>query len=123
MRITIDGQNLFDEHELKITIGSITRDFLEKSASGLDGVLSIDLGKRSRTITQNGVLSAKSRVQMNDKINKISEYMDGNSHTLVSSSGEEYNNIRMDVFKITKERTSGSRFCCDYEIIYTQLKL
>ena len=121
MRVTLDGQILFDTNEPTIEAGSPGRDCLERTASGLDGVLSIDLGSRSRLIKQKGVLLSKSRAQMNEKINKISAYMDGNTYTLVHSSGEEFKNLRMDVFKITKERTSGSGLCCDYEIIYTQL--
>jgi len=73
-------------------------------------------------IKQRGVLRAKSISQMNDRISAISAYMDGGTHTLVTSSGEEFDNLRMDAFKVTKERASGNGFCCDYEIVYTQLK-
>ena len=58
---------------------------------------------------------------MNERINAISAYMDGDTHTLVTNGGEEFDNLRMDVFKVTKERTSGSGVVIDYEIVYTQL--
>lgn len=121
MSATLDGQNLFDEQDLKIERGSVSRDSIERTISGLDGVLSIDLGGRSRRIKQRGVLRAKSRSQMDDRISAISACIDGDTHTLVISNGEEFDNVRMDAFKVTKEKTSGSGLCCDYEIVYTQL--
>jgi len=121
MSATLDGQNLFDEQDLKIERGSVSRDLMERAVSGLDGVLSIDLGGRSRRIKQRGVLRAKSRTQMDDRISAISAYIDGDTHMLVISNGEEFDNVRMDAFKVTKEKTSGSGLCCDYEIVYTQL--
>jgi len=121
MNATLDGQKLFDERDFKIEPGSVSRDSIERTVSGLDGVLSIDLGRRSREIKQRGVLQAKSPSQMHERINTISAYMDGNTHTLATSNEEEFDNLRMDAFKATNNRVSGGGFCCDYEIIYTQL--
>ena len=121
MSATLDGQKLFDGQDVKIELGSVSRDSIERAVSGLDGVLSIDMGGRGRKIKQRGVLRAKSRLQMDDRISAISAYMDGDAHTLVTSSGEEFDNLRVDSFKVTKERPSGGSFCCDYEIVYTQL--
>jgi hypothetical protein len=120
MGLTLDGQNLFDEQQLEIEPGSFRRDSMEKAVLGLDGVLSVDLGRRARKIKQRGVLRAKSRSQMNDRISAISAYMDGDTHTLVTGSGEEFDNLRMDVFKVSKERAGGG-IVVDYEIVYTQL--
>jgi hypothetical protein len=121
MNITLDGQKLFDEQDLKIELGSVSRDSIEKTVGGVDGVISIDLGGRGRKIKQRGALWAKSRTQMNDRIGAILTYIDGDTHTLVISNGEEFNNVRMDAFKVTEEKTGGSGLCCDYEIVYTQL--
>jgi len=121
MSITLDGQILFDEQELEIEPSSVSRDSIERTVPGLDGVLSIDLGERGRKIKQKGILRTMSRSQMNERINAISAYMDGDTHTLVTNGGEEFDNLRMDVFKVTKERTSGSGVVIDYEIVYTQL--
>ena len=44
MRVTLDGQNLFDEQQLEIEPGSISRVSIERAVAGLDGVLSIDMG-------------------------------------------------------------------------------
>jgi len=121
MSTTLDGQGLFDEQQLKIEAASLRRDSVERAVSGLDGVLSIDLGSRGRVIEQKGVLRAKSRTEMDQRINAISAYMDGDTHTLVTDNGQEIGNIRMDVFKITNERAAGNGLCCDYKIVYTQL--
>ncbi len=121
MSVTLDGQNLFDEHQLEIEQDSLNRDSIERAVAGLDGVLSVDMGGRARKIRQRGTLRAQSRTQMNDRINVISAYMDGNTHTLVSNEGEKIDNLRMDSFKVSKEQTGGSGIVADYEIVYTQL--
>lgn len=123
MSATLDGQSLFDGQELGIQPKSVRRDSIERAVPGLDGVLSIDLGGRGRKIKQRGVLLAKSRLQMNDRIIAISAYMDGDTHVLVTGNGEEFDNLRMDVFKVTSEEASGSGLCCNYEIVYTQLRV
>ncbi len=119
--ITLDGQNLFDEQQLEIEAGSIQRDSVEKTVPGLDGVLSVDLGNRGRKIKQKGLLRAKNSSQLNEKIKAISEYMDGNTHTLKLSSGDLFENLRMDVFKVGKFQPSGVGLVVSYEIGYTQL--
>jgi hypothetical protein len=121
MSTTLDGQNLFDEQDIKIEQNSIGRDSIERTVPGLDGMLSIDMGGRSRKIKQRGMLRTRSRSQMDDRIGAILAYIDGDTHTLVIHDGEEFDNVRMDAFKVTEEKTSGSGLCCDYEIIYTQL--
>jgi hypothetical protein len=123
MSVTLDGQILFDEKTLEIGRGSISRASMERAIPGLDGVLSVDMGGRSRKIKQKGVLQAKSRLQMNDRISVISAYMDGKTHILVDSGGEEFDNLRMDVFKIGNQRTCGSSVVVNYKIVYTQLKV
>ena len=123
MNVTIDGQNLFDQQQLEIQPASENRDSIERTVAGLDGVLSIDLGRRSRQIVQKGELRAKSKMQMNERISAISACLDGNTHTLVTGNGETFENLRMDVFKLGKERSSGAGLIVDYEIVYTQLRI
>ena len=123
MSTALDGQSLFDEQQLEIELGSASRASVERALPGLDGVLSVDMGGRSRKIKQKGVLRAKSRAQMDERISVISAYMDGDTHMLVTDSGEEFDNLRMDVFKVSKERAGGGGIAVDYEIVYTQLKV
>lgn len=120
MQVTLDGQRVFDEQPLEIRTGSFSRASMERAMPGLDGVLSIDLGRRNRQITQTGTLRAESRLQMDSRIGTISAHMDGNTHTLVAGN-REFDNLRMDSFKILSEHTDGIGISLDYEIIYTQL--
>ena len=121
MKVTLDGHNLFDEQRLEIELGSFNRDSVERAVAGLDGVLSVDVGGRGRKIKQKGSLRANSRTQMNNKINAVSSYMDGNTHILLTSDGDNFDNLRIDSFKVSKERASSSGIVVDYEIVYTQL--
>ena len=121
MSVTLDGQNLFDEQQLEIEQDSLNRDSIEKAVAGLDGMLSIDMGGRARKIRQKGTLRAQSRTQMNTRINVISAFIDGNTHTLVNNEGEIFDNLRMDSFKVNRKRAGGGGMVVDYEIVYTQL--
>ncbi len=121
MKATLDSNILFDEQTLEISTGRFRRDSIERSMPGLDGVLSIDLGQRGRKIKQTGTLRAKSRSQLDQRISKIATFMDGDTHTLITSDGREFANLRMDSFKQSSEHTDGSGIVVDYEIIYTQL--
>lgn len=121
MTASLDGQRLFDEQELEIQSGSITRGAIERAVSGLNGLLSIDLGRRGRKIKQQGTLRARSQPQMQNRINAISAYLDGNTHTLMIGSDEKFENVRMDAFKVCEKRPAGGGLAIDYEIVYTQL--
>ena len=123
MGISLDGQALFDEQQLEIASGSISRDSIERAVAGLDGVLSIDLGGRGRQIKQKGVLRVRSKAELNDRVDAISAFMDGDTHTLSIDGGREFDDVRMDSFNTSNERTSSSGVSSDYEIIYTQLKV
>ena len=121
MKVTLDAQMSFDEQALEISAGSFSRDSIERTVPGLDGVLSIDLGQRGRKIKQIGTLRAKSRAQLDQRISKIAAFMDGDTHTLTTGSGRELANLRMDSFKSGSEHADGTGIVVDYEIIYTQL--
>ena len=123
MSVSLDGQSLFDSQQLEVELGSIRRDSIERAVPGLDGILSIDLGGRGKEIKQRGVLRARSRAQMDERISAISAFMDGNTHTLITRGGKEFDDLRMDVFEVSKERASGGGVAIDYEIVYTQLKV
>jgi hypothetical protein len=121
MKATLDAQTLFDEQAMEITADSFRRDSVERTIPGLNGVLSIDLGLRGRKIKQTGTLRSKSRTQLDERISKISAFMDGDTHTLITASGREFTNLRMDSFKTRTEHADGAGITVDYEIIYTQL--
>lgn len=121
MHVTLDGQAVFDEQELTIAIGSLGRASLERSIAGLDGVLSIDLGARSRRIRQTGVLRAAGRAALNARIDAIAAFLDGQTHTLATGDGRVYDNLRMDSFQQLRQRAAGPGIVVEYEIAYTQL--
>jgi hypothetical protein len=121
MRVTLDGQALFDQQRLEIEAGSFSRDSIERTVPGLDGVLSIDLGQRGRKIKQTGTLRAKSRSQLDERISNISTHMDGDTHTLIAADGRQFSNLCMDSFTLGKEHIDGAGISVDYEIVYTQL--
>lgn len=121
MKTTLDGQAMFDDQGLKIEAGSFSRDSIERAVPGLDGVLSIDLGRRSRKIKQSGTLRAMSRSLLNERINSISACMDGGTHTLIGTDGRQFSDLRMDSFNPGKEHVDGAGISVDYEIVYTQL--
>jgi len=121
MKVTLDGYALFDAQSLEIEAGSFSRDSIERTVPGLDGVLSIDLGQRSRKIIHKGTLRTKSRAQMDQRISEISAYMDGGTHTLITGNGRQFSNLRMDSFSVNNERADGAGISVNYEIVYTQL--
>jgi hypothetical protein len=100
---------------------SAQRESIERSAAGLDGVVSIDLGGRGRKVRQKGEIRARSKTELNSRVEAISALMDGDTHTLVGSQGETFENLRIDSVSVKNERISGSGIVVDYEIIYTQL--
>lgn len=121
MSVALDGQAIFDEQGLTITVGSPSRASVERAFAGLDGMLSIDLGARSRQVRQTGALHAPSRTAMSARTDAIAAFIDGQAHTLVTADGRVFANLRMDSFKRVAEYPGGPGVVVDYEIAYTQL--
>jgi hypothetical protein len=119
--VNLDGINLFGEGDSQIEVGSFSRESIERSVAGLDGVISIDLGERGRKIRQKGEIRARSKVDLDSKAGAISAFIDGDTHTLVGSQGERFENVRVDSVSVKNERESGSGVVGDYEVVYTQL--
>ena len=121
MKATLDGQSVFDDQDLSIQAGSRHRSSLELTIPGLDVILSVDLGLRDRKVKQTGILRAVSEAALREKIDTIGAYIDGAAHTLATNKGEQFDNVRMDSFKVCGEHTDGTGIFVDYEIVYTQL--
>ena len=119
--VNLDGINLFGEGESQIEVGSFSRESIERSAAGLDGVISIDLGERGRKIRQKGEIRARSKADLDSKVGAISAFIDGDTHTLVDSQGETFENLRVDSVNVKNERGSGAGVVADYEVVYAQL--
>ena len=122
MGTTLDGKALFDERDVRITIGSIERASIERSIAGLDGLASIDLGLRGRKIRQGGTLRAGSRLQMDSRIASIESFIDGATHILQTCDGRQYTDVRVDAFTPLGSRVEGTGVVVEYEVVYTQLR-
>ena len=122
MSVTLDGQALFDEANVQIRAGSPARASVERRVCGLDGMLSIDLGRQARTIRQKGTLRAASRVALRARVEAVTRFIDGGTHTLVTGDGQSYGDLRMDAFNELGESTAGPGVVLEYEIVYTQLE-
>jgi hypothetical protein len=101
MRVTLDGQSLFDEQGLQIEIGSPSRACIERTVCGLDGTLSIDLGRRARQIRQTGVLRAPSRSALSARTDAVAAFIDGGTHTPTGTSTNMPDAIRRLIFFLT----------------------
>ena len=121
MSVTLDGKVLFGDGEAEIEVGSVGRECVERAVVGLDGVMSIDLGGRGRKIRQKGEIRARSRAELRGKVEEISSFVDGDTHTLATSQGETLENVRVGSVSVKNERESGSGVVADYEVIYRQL--
>ena len=121
MSVSLDGNKLFDEYQLELITESVTRQRIDMVVAGLDGTASIDLGQRGRVIRQRGILRAATVNQLEQKIGDISAYFDGAKHTLVTSDGRTFENLRIDRFESGKRQSAGDHVVCDYEIVYRQL--
>ncbi len=121
MSVTLDGQTIFEEQGLTISADSPSRTSIERTVAGLDGMLSIDLGARSRQIRQTGTLHAMSRAAMRIRVEAITRFIDGQTHTLVAPDGEVFRHLRMDSFQKVVVHPVGAGVVVDYEIAYTQL--
>jgi hypothetical protein len=121
MGTTLDGEALFDEQDLHITVDSPQRDSIERSVPGLDGTLSIDLGRRCRKLRQRGTLRAASHQHLQIRLLAIESFIDGHTYMLTTPNGEVYDQVRMDALRLLATRPAGPGVMVEYEITYTQL--
>lgn len=95
----------------------------EYSFAGLDGTVSVDLGRRARQIKQRGTLVAGNREELEGLIAEIEAAIDGQAYELIDRYGVSYQNVRMDHFTRTSPVQGGNQTRCEYEIVYTQLQV
>ncbi len=118
MQATFDSAVEFKA--LKIKAGSWDRAAIEKSAAGLDGVVSVDLGMRKRKIKVSGLVEAQSKSELSAKTARVEALLDGGMHTL--EAGAMYENVRVDSFAVVKEGVSGRGVSCEFEMELSQLR-
>lgn len=109
------------EHE-ELQIDSWVRFAAERSAPGLDGVITVDYGMRSRRIIQWCIIRAASESSLQDALNAVVDLIDGKEHAVTLENGAYYGCLRVDSVSSEKNRQSGAGVSCKIEIIYTQLR-
>jgi hypothetical protein len=119
--IFFDSQRLFGSGLHSVIPQSWRRQVVERGFAGLNGLISIDLGRRGRKIKQTGRLAATSMTALKKMMDGISGYIDGQCYSLVDQNGIEYANVRMDSFDTSDPVVTANQVSCSYEISYTQL--
>lgn len=119
--IKFDDQDFFTQGHHKLEPLSWRRERVDRGFAGLDGAVSIDLGRRERKLKQRGYLTAESVTALTRLMEKVSAYIDGLCYNLVDQKGILYPYVRMDDFTLRGSISSGNQSRCEYEITYTQL--
>ncbi len=120
MKALLDNEIFFDEESFELEIKSPQRKIIQRSAAGLDGQVSIDLGLRGRKFIQKGVLRAGNQMQLEQQIDAIDKLVDGNSHILKCSDGKIFESLLIEEFQTGSLITGGAHTSCQYQITYKQ---
>ena len=119
--IMLDGKNIFGHGDHTLQVGSWGRETMERRFAGVDGMVSVDLGRRGRKLKQRGWLTAASKAALQKRCEEISAYIDGQAYELVDTNGTVYAKVRMDSFGLLTQVCTASPVRCEYEVTYTQL--
>jgi hypothetical protein len=109
------------EHK-ELQIDSWIRDSAEKSAPGLDGVITVDHGMRSRRIIQQCIIRAASESSLQELLDMMIGLIDGKEHVLTLENGVCYEHLRVDGVSSEKTMSNGAGVSCGIKVIYTQLR-
>jgi len=108
----------FDDDNFQIEAKTLKRGVVRRSAAGLDGQLTIDMGLRERKLVQTGQLRAKNEAELQRQITTINELIDGQLHTLKSLDGRVFDNLLVETFETESVVKSGAYVSCAYHITY-----
>lgn len=117
----LDGQELFSSGPGELICESWPRETIRRGFSGLGGEILLDLGRRSRRITQRGFLRAESVEALQGLIDDIQVFADGGVHSLVDEDDVTYSKVVMEKFTPLAALRKSNVCSCEYEIIYRQL--
>jgi len=120
MKATLDG--IIEFEQAKLDLGSWQRDSIERAAAGVDGVVNIDLGKRTREIVQKGVMRAASRSALMAKVDFFRDMADGRYHTMETAEGRRFEDMWIEKVMVSGTEYNGSGASCEVEIRYVQLR-
>jgi len=114
---------MFDKGEHTLQPLSWRREAVQRGFAGLDGVVSMDLGRRERKLQQRGHLVSASKASLLQLMELVASYIDGQSYDLTDQNGVFYPQVRMDSFALRGPIRAANQASCEYEIIYTQLSV
>lgn len=120
--VTIDGSRYFSECEYSIVTDSSGRESIERSVGGLDGAVSVDLGKGVRKIRQRGFLRGRNSAELCGRVRAIEGLMDGKEHEVRVGDGRVFGSMKAASCRFGEFEADGIGFRCDYEIVYMQLR-
>lgn len=120
MNAVLDDKIIFDLTSFELEVKSAQRSIFQRSAAGLDGQVSIDLGLRARKITQKGELRAKNQTELQNKTDEINELINGDLHILKCPDGGVFENLLIEDFQTAPSISGGAHISCQYTITYLQ---
>ena len=120
MKAVLDNEIIFNEDYFGLEIKSFQREVVQRSAAGLDGQVSIDLGLRGRKLVQKGQLRAKNQAELQEIIDQINGLIDGNEHILRCPDGRVFENLVIENFQAGSFVFGGAQTSCQYQITYLQ---
>ena len=115
------GENLFASGPHAFSFGHWERSTHRRGFAGVNGEVVLDLGLRSRQITQTGRLQANSAADLHELLDDINAFCDASAHALVDNYGQSYSGVILERFGATTPLRHSRGFYCDYEIEYRQL--
>ena len=118
---SLDGQTVFDSGPHNITPGPWQRSIQRRGFAGLDGETILDMGMRSRTITQDGRLQAATAGDLDTLITNIEVFVDGQLHTLIDNHSRSFPDVLVEQFETSTPIRKGRGYWCEYTVLYRQL--
>jgi hypothetical protein len=115
------GQDLFSSGPHTLAAGAWQRQIVRRGFAGSAGEIVLDLGARSRTLTQTGRLSADTLEELAARLEAIDALADGRVHELIDPLGQHYARVLLEQFVPQGPIQAGRGFFVDYRIDYRQL--
>lgn len=120
MKAVLDDKTIFNEESFELDVKSPQRNIIQRSAAGLDGQISIDLGLRGRKLVQKGQLRARSLAELQQWVDAVKDFIDGNLHVLKCPDGRIFENLLIEEFQLGQPVSGGAHISCGYHITYIQ---
>ena len=115
------GENLFSSGPHAFRFRPWERSMQRRGFAGVNGEIVLDLGLRSRQITQTGRLQADTANDLNEILDGINALGDGAEHVLTDNHSQSHQHVILERFNTTTPLQHSRGFYCDYEIEYRQL--